>query len=102
VILPLAVVGVNVLILLSYVFDKQKVLYERASKRGASPSFFFFPLYLLGEGDKGGEVDKKRDSSLPLRSGLRLRMTRLAGGIKGEGVTRYFDYLESFLYTSKT
>jgi len=29
------------------------------SKRGASPSFLFFPLSLIGEGDTGGEVDKR-------------------------------------------
>jgi hypothetical protein len=30
----------------------------RQIKRGASPSFFFFPLSFEGEGDTGGEVDK--------------------------------------------
>jgi hypothetical protein len=28
-----------------------------AYKRGSSPSSFFFPLSLEGEGDKGGEGD---------------------------------------------
>jgi len=26
-------------------------------KRGCAPLFLFFPLSLIGEGDKGGEVD---------------------------------------------
>jgi len=30
-----------------------------AFKRGASPSFLFLPLSLIGEGDTGGEVDKR-------------------------------------------
>jgi len=30
-----------------------------ASKRGFRPSFFFFPLSFDGEGDTGGEVEKK-------------------------------------------
>ena len=29
------------------------------SKRGGSPSFYFFPLSFEGEGDTGGEVDKR-------------------------------------------
>jgi len=34
--------------------------YAGESKRGESPSFFFFPLSSIGEGDTGGEVDKIR------------------------------------------
>jgi len=37
---------------------------KEALKRGESPSFFFFPLSFEGEGDTGGEVEAKRDSSL--------------------------------------
>jgi len=29
------------------------------SKRGEAPSFYFLPLSFEGEGDTGGEVDKK-------------------------------------------
>jgi len=50
------------------------------SKRGGSPSFFFFPLSFEGEGDKGGEVDKERDCFVtPIKLGL-LAMTRQVGG----------------------
>jgi len=39
-------------------------------KRGGSPSFFFFPLSLIGEGDTGGEVENRK------RFFALLRMTR--------------------------
>jgi len=51
--------GVNVLALLSYVLDTQK-LHNRASKRGVSPSFFFFPLplpILPKEGPRGRGIN---------------------------------------------
>jgi hypothetical protein len=35
------------------------MLINRISKRGISPSFKFFPLSFEGEGDKGGEVERK-------------------------------------------
>jgi len=55
----------------------------------ASPSFFFFPLSFEGEGDTGGEVDKKEilrfaqnDRAGGAHNGKRGR------GIKGDGVNR--------------
>jgi len=51
------------------------------SLRGAlAPSFFFFPLSLIGEGDTGGEVETKRDCFASLA------MTGRGRGIKGDGV----------------
>jgi len=39
-------------------------LFIGQSKRGVSTSFFFFPLSFVGEGDTGGEVEKKKIASL--------------------------------------
>jgi len=59
--------------------SRHSIIKTGESKRGGSPSFFFFPLSLIGEGDTGGEVEKgKRFFAL-------LRMTRKVGDKGGIG-----------------
>ena len=53
------------------------IVFPGESKRGGSPSFFFFPLSFEGEGDTGGEVDKERDCFAALA------MTLKVGGHRG-------------------
>jgi len=42
---------------LGQVGDKE-VVYQEQFKRGEAPLFYIPPPLLLGEGDKGGEVDR--------------------------------------------
>jgi len=55
--IAIIVVASTVFLLFIHYITAMDIALAGASKRGESPSFFFFPLSFEGEGDTGGEVE---------------------------------------------